>query len=402
MEKSLKKIRFFRFSIRIVRQNGRACGGDVSRIRLSASSSQRFSSPSPAAMRASLAIAAFLLLAVLPRHTSRAGVINLSAGDSAQIDLSCPPAQTTAGTNAGDHASSIASRLLESVGAKSWNAEFFPTNACLVFGSSSALLSCDAAGGSLTFSQFSDPACGIRVNQLTFQRQTVSSAGNCFKLSSQVFGTGGAIAFADCSSSSAMPGLASDQGAVLFNAASKCPPSGVALSSVTNFAEYGIARIGFPGVVVPRDLFACPFGRYQDWPNFQVDFLTGSDGKQVNLYLCQQTSLYGTTLPPTDLVCSTTNVGGGSRAPFAYQIIPMASTKLSAGAIVGITVGVLAACAIIGFFGYRYYRQRQQGAQSGSAAAARLAGSESLMAAGASDVQYEPVSGAYVKMPATV
>ena len=79
-----------------------------------------------------------------------------------------------------------------------------------------------------------------------------------------------------------------------------------------------------------------------------------------------------------------------------YQIIP-APFRFSAGAIAGITIGVLAACAIVGFFGYSYCRQKQQQSQ----ASAQLASSESLIGS-ASDVQYEPVSGAYVKMPATV
>ncbi len=131
-----------------------------------------------------------------------------------------------------------------------------------------------------------------------------------------------------------------------------------------------------------------------------VQFDFNADGKSGILTGCEGTGVSTVDLSAAPS-CSATTIritvsGVVVDIPFSYQIIPIPS-RLSAGAIAGITIGVLAVCAIAGFFGYRYYRQKQQHAQ----VAAQLAGSE-LLTDRATGVQYEPVSGAYVQMPATV
>ena len=257
-------------------------------------------------------------------------------------------------------------------------------------------VSCDSAG-SLVYSAYSGPGCNNLTSTETFRPTSISSGGNCFKLPKKVFDSAAGIAFADCSSPTAVPALATENGAVLVgNERYPCPADGSPLASLSSSRDEIL--VAFPRAVPTL----CNPAPYSSWPNFQVDF--NSNGKTGTLTGCLGTSSVSINLESAPS-CSTasftyTDSRGGVPTQrtdaLTYQVIP-APFRLSGGAIAGITVGVLAACAIAGFFGYRYYRQKQQQ----SLASAQLAGRESLIGS-ASDVQYEPVSGAYVKMPATV
>ncbi len=160
-------------------------------------------------------------------------------------------------------------------------------------------------------------------------------------------------------------------------------------------------------MAIPRPLTAentCSSrrGPGEGWSNYQVDFNT--DGQSGTLSRCNGDSLISSDVSAAPS-CSKgsfayiENVSGIPQkrtSQFVYQIIPIPS-NLSVGAIVGIAIGALAACVIVGFFCYRYYRQLQSPASAHLA----LAGGDSRVGS-ASDVRNEPMSGAYVQMPITI
>ena len=338
-----------------------------------------------AAARASL-VMAFLLLAVFPHHSARAGIIRIySAHGHDLLDVACPANGSV----------SPFSAILSASGADNWIALFSHTNECSGSGQISSMVACDSTG-SLVYSTFSGPTCQNLTSSQRFRPASISSGGSCFKLPREVYNYAGGLLFADCSSPTAIPALARENGAVFLTTKSgSCPPDGVSLASQMGAPTADIL-VAFPRTLAPEN--TCVSERYKDWPNFQVDF--NADGRSGTLSGCQEAS-FSTDIPAAPS-CSTSSFrivdehGIVHDSVFAYQVIP-APSRLSAGAIAGITIGVLAMCGIAGFFGYRYYRQRQQQSQ----ASAQLAGSESLIGS-ASGVQYEPVSGAYVKIPATV